>query len=219
MRHNMDALATLLRRAHPVDREVLQLWVHPTLTEPARRALYGYRYWPRVHAAVQATTSPARRFNERVIAAADAATRTARVDANLLIGITAAAMELYDRIGPEMFISLSHEVALTSAALLETPTMVLRRRASHAPEGFLGRWGGDARTWRVTLEPEPSSHYTVRHGELLAACRGGNHEHCNVGVVAGADRLSPMTEGEPFPLIRRACETRVFGRVSLLAAL
>lgn len=120
----MDGLAILLARVHPVDRDILQLWADPRLTDLARRALYGYRYWPGV-----------------------------------------------------------------------------RRR------------------WSVTREPDLDDTYVVRDGDLLAPCRGGNHEHCDVGIVAGVDRLSPMPSGEPFPIVRRACDTRVFGRVSLLAAL
>jgi hypothetical protein len=214
----MEGLETLLLRVHPVDREVLPLLAHPGFTEPARRALYGARYWPRVKAAVLSTTSLDPHFVDRVIAAADAATRTVRVDADLLIGITAAALEMYDRLGREAFASGSRDIDLPSAVVLETPTMVLRRRAHNNPEGILSALPGVRRRWSVTREPDPDDSYVVREGELLAPCRGGNHERCDVGIVAGADRLSPPEGGGPFPLIRRACETRVFGRVSLLAA-
>lgn len=215
----MEGLTTLLSQAHPVDREVLQLWAHARFTEPARRVLYGYRYWPRVKAAILALADQEGAFVERVIHAAEAATRTARVDADLLIGIAAAGVELHDRLGQQAFVLTSGEVDLAAAALLETPTMVLRRRARNNPEGLLSALPGVRRRWSVTREPNPDDTYVVGEGEVLSTCRGGDHELCDVGVVAGAGRLSPMAEGEPFPLIRRACETRAFGRVSLLAAL
>jgi hypothetical protein len=215
----MDSLEVLLPAVHPVDREVLTLWAHPALTDPARRVLYGFRYWPRVKAAVLSFSNQDLPFADRVIKAADAATRTARVDADLLVGITAAAMELRDRVGHEAFAVTFAEPDLNAAALLETPTMVLRRRARNTPEGLLGALPGVRRRWRVTHEPNPDDTYSVGEGELLAPCRGANHEMCDVGIVSGADRLSPCEGNDPFPLIRRACETRVFGRVSLLATL
>lgn len=215
----MEGLATLLVRVHPVDREVLPLLAHPRFTESARRVLYGARYWPRVKAAVLSTASLKADFVDRVLTAADAATRTARVDADLLIGITAAAMEMCDRLGPEVFASLSGGIELSAAAMLETPTMVLRRRARNNPDGVLSALPGVRRRWSITREPNPDDTYVVGDGDLLATCRGGNHERCDVGIVAGADRLSPHDGSESFPLIRRACQTRVFGRVSLLAAL
>jgi hypothetical protein len=215
----MDSLEVLLPAVHPVDREVLSLWMHPALAEPARRVLYGYRYWPRMKAAVLSTAHADLPFVDRVMHAADAATRTARVDADLLIGITAAAMEMCDRLGREVFAAGPSEPALSESALLETPTMILRRRARNRPEGILGALPGVQPRWCVTREPDPNDTYVVGDGDALAPCRGGSHERCAVGVVAGADRLSPMREGDPFPLVRRACETRVFGRVSLLAAL
>lgn len=214
----MEGLATLLHRVHPVDRNILPLLAHPRFIEPARRVLYGVRYWPRVKAAVLSTAAHDLDFVGRVVTAADVATRTARVDADLLLGITAAAMAIYERLGPEAFASSSSDITLPAAAMLETPTMALRRRARQTPEGVLGALPGIRRRWRVTREPDPEDTYVVADGDLLAPCRGGNHELCDVGIVAGADRLSPDPGAEPFPIIRRACETRVFGRVSLLAA-
>lgn len=214
----MEGLEILVPRVHPVDREVLRLWAHHSLTDPARRVLYGYRYWPRVKAAVLAHAGEDLHFAGRVLKAADAATRTARVDADLLIGITAAAMEMCDRLGLEALASTTNEPELKAAALLETPTQVLRRRARNHPGSVLSALPGVRRRWSITREPDPDDTYVVGDGDWLAPCRGGNHERCDVGIVAGADRLSPHEGSEPFPLVRRACETRVFGRVSLLAA-
>lgn len=214
----MDGLATLLPRVHPVDREILRLWAHPTFKERARSVLYGARYWPRVKAAVLSGAHHDTDFVRRVITAADAATRTARVDADLLLGITTAAMEMYDRLGPGAFASSSSDLDLPAAAMLETPTMVLRRRERNNPDGVLSVLPGVRRRWSVTREPDPGDTYLVGDGDLLAPCRGGSHERCDVGIVAGADRLSPCEGSEPFPFIRRACETSVFGRVFLLAA-
>lgn len=219
----MDGLAVLLPKIHPVDRGVLPLLLDPRFTGAARRVLYGVRYWPRVKAAVlataaQATGMPSTDFVGRVIQAADAATRTSRVDADLLLGITIAAIDMYDRVGHEAFVNTSAEPNLSSAAMLETPTMVLRRRGRNNSEGVFSALPGVRRRWSVTREPNPEDTYVVGDGDPLAPCRGGNHEGCDVGIVAGADRLSPCEGNEPFPLIRRACEARVCGRVSLLPA-
>lgn len=212
----MDGLELLLPKIHPVDREVLRVSAHPRFTDAARRVLYGYRYWPRVTAAVLANPGQESAFVDRVITIAEAATRTARVDVDLLIGITASAIELYDRVGAPTFTAMQGDVNLPPAAMLETPTMVRRRRARNSPDGLIGALPGVPRRWSLTREPDPDDTYVVREGEPLAPCRGGTHDECLVGIVAGADRLSPVDGHEPYPLVRRACEARVFGRVSVL---
>lgn len=221
----MDSVKVLITQTHPVDREALRLWSRVRETGQAhrflgavRQSLYGNRYWPRVRSIVASQDPGCGSAVERAFQAAGAATRTARVDEDQLLGIAFVAVDMFDHLGPEGFLAVPDRVLLSQAALLETPTMVLRRRANNSPEGLLGRWRGDRRRWRITHEPDSSSHYTVVHGDVLAPCRGGSHEHCDVGIVAGADRVSPCEGSDPFPLIRRACQTRVFGRISLLAA-
>ncbi|MBM3751703.1 MAG: hypothetical protein FJW21_11085 [Acidimicrobiia bacterium] len=208
----MDGLGALIEQIHPVDRQATQVWRAAPSTV---RMFCGARFWPKVKRAIIATP-PTGDLHADVLRIADAATRTIRVDRDQLVGITLAGLMLVESIGVEAFGRFPEELALPEAALLETPTMVLKRRARNAPEGLLGRFMGDRRRWRVTVEPDPDATYVVTHGAPLAPCRGGDHHQCLVGILAGADRLSPVDGDEPYPVIRRACEARVFGRVSIV---
>lgn len=212
----MDGLGALVPLIHPVDRQAARVWwalwetcPPVTVSVAALRMFYGARYWPKVKRAI--ASHPANGATEDdVLRIADAATRTTRVDRNQLAAITLAGLMLAESVGEEAFANLPDDVALPEAALLETPTMVLQRRAQTTPEGWFGRFRGDTRQWKITVEPDPASTYVVTHGEMLAPCRGGDHDQCLVGVLAG---------GDPQPVIRRACETRVFGRMSIVKLL
>lgn len=200
----MNGLDALVAHIHPVDRQATRVWsalfdTRPALpvSLPALRMFYGARYWPKVRRAITAHSATGV-LEDDVLLVAEAATRTTRVDRDQLVGITLAGLMLKE---------LPDEVALPNAALLETPTMVLRRRARNTPEGLFGRFRGDSRQWRITIEPDPTSTYVVSHGEPLAPCHGGHHDQCLVGILAGSD---------PHPVIRRACETKVSGCVSIL---
>lgn len=200
----MNGLDALVAHIHPVDRQATRVWcalfdTHPSVPVSlmALQMFYGARYWSKVRRAITSHSATGV-LEDDVLHVAEAATRTTRVDRDQLVGITLAGL---------MVAELPDAVALPNAALLETPTMVLRRRARNTPEGLFGRFSGDRRRWRVTIEPDPTLTYVVSHGEPLAPCRGGNHEQCRVGILAGSD---------PHPVIRHACETPVLGRVSIV---
>lgn len=200
----MNGLDALVAHIHPVDRQATRVWcalfdTHPSVpvSHLALRMFYGARHWPKVRRAITSHSATGV-LEDDVLHVAEAATRTTRVDRDQLMGITLAGL---------MLAELPDEVARPNSALLETPTMALRRRARNAPEGLFGRLRGDSRQWRITIEPDPTSTYVVSHGEALAPCRGGHHEQCLVGILAGSD---------PHPVIRRACETKVFGCMSIV---
>lgn len=202
----MDRRTGLLAHIHPVDREATRVWwaLHDLqLPLPVRvsalRMFYGARYWPKVKRAI--TAHPATGvLEDDAVQIAEAATRTTRVDRDQLMGIALAGLMVAESVGDDL--------ALPEHALLETPTMVLQRRARNTPEGLFGRFRGDRRQWRITVEPDPAATYVVTHGDPLAPCRGGNHEQCLVGILAGGDPQGSVT--------CRGCETSVFGRVSIV---
>ncbi len=214
---------TLYSQIHPVDRGATQVWFalceRGSLSDDvdtSHRFLYGHRYWPMVKRALLTTELASDDQAETARRVAEAATRTARVDADLLLGMTAVGLSILTRVGRDAFAASRGPAPLSRAVMLETPSQVLQRRARLAPEGLFGAFRGARRRWTVIVEPDPTDRYQVRHGQPLAVCHGGEHEWCVVGILAGAERLSPVDGDEPFPLVRRACEARVYGRVSVV---
>jgi len=212
----------LFTQIHPVDRVATEIWFawcdrwNPAVSvDTSHRFLYGHRYWPRVKAAIVAATLTGHLLDD-VLTVAEAATRTVRVDVDQLLGIAAVGLKIRESVGPEEFTGAPGRVLLDDRVRVETPSQVLQRRATNVPEGLFGRFRGDRRQWRVTVEPDAAETRVVTHGDPLAPCRGGNHDECVVGILAGADRLTPLAGDEPYSLIRRACDARVFGRVSII---
>jgi len=219
--YNRYDVTELFTQIHPVDRVATEIWFawwdrghRDVPIDASHRFLYGHRYWPRVKAAIVSSEITGD-FIDAVMTISEAATRTVRVDQDHLLGITAIGLKIREAVGPAVFASAPGRVIQDDHVRVETPTQVLQRRSVNMPEGLFGRWRGDRRRWRVTVEPDAADTRMRTHGDQLAPCRGGNHDGCLVGILAGADRLSPVDGAEPYPLIRRACEARVFGRVSL----
>ena len=205
-------MTDLFAQIHRVDRVPTEIWFawcdrwHRAVgMDSSHRFFYGHRYWPRVKAAIVAAEISGDLMDD-ALRNSEAATRTVRVDQDQLLGITAVGLKIREFVGHDVFASAPGRVMLEDRVRVETPSQVLHRRELTSPEGVLGRFRGDGRRWRVTVEPDADDIRLVRHGDPLASCRGGDHNDCLVGILAGA---------EPYPLIRRACETRVFGRVSM----
>jgi hypothetical protein len=219
--YNPPDVTDLFREIHPVDRVATEIWFawqdrwNPAVDiDSSHRFLYGHRYWPRVKAAIAAAEITGV-LVEDALRISEAATRTVRVDQDQLLGITAVGLRIQEVVGRGVFVGAPGRAMLEDRVRVETPSQVLQRRATNLPDGIFGRWRGDRRRWCVTVEPDADDTYVVTHGDMLMPCRGGNHEGCVVGILAGADHLSPLDGDEKYPLIRRACDCRVFGRVSL----
>jgi ferredoxin len=188
---------------------------------------------------------------------ADAAARTARVDREFLLGLSAAALMTLRQTGPTAFaepgrIHLSPDVRAAS------PHQVLKRRAHDDWQGLLGFARGARKRWTVTFdENDPSATFTAIHDQEIASaaqsdkrdyrsadsrctpgegpipveCRAASCGTCWVGVLAGAEKLSPVVDrderrrmkvfgyldsAEEQPLIRLACQARARGAVSIV---
>ena len=219
--YNCHDVTDLFAQIHPVDRVATEIWFtwcdrwHPAVgMDSSHRFFYSHRYWPRVKAAIVAAEISGDLVDD-ALRISEAATRTVRVDQDQLLGITAVGLKIREAVGHDVFASAPGRVMLEDRVRVETPSQVLHRRELTSPEGVLGRFRRDRRRWRVTMEPDAADTRVMTHGDQLAPCRGGSHDDCLVGILAGARHLSPADGHEPYPLIRRACETRVFGRVSL----
>ncbi|MBA3441547.1 MAG: (2Fe-2S)-binding protein [Pyrinomonadaceae bacterium] len=148
-------------------------------------------------------------------------------------------------------IHLSREIANKS------PQQVLRERARDDSQGIFGFLKTTNKTWTVTFnEDDPSSRFKIVHEQELASgaatdkrdwtvvdprctrgegpipvqCRSASCGTCWIGVLGGAEKLSPVatrearkikefgyiSTDEPQPIIRLACQAQGLGAVSIV---
>jgi ferredoxin len=226
---------------------------------PSHRFFFAHRYWPQVKSAVQAfsgerpTELPA-----LVSALAEAAARTARVDREFLLGLTAAALMTLRQVGPDAFLAEPATIHLPESARVLSPHQVLRLRARDDGQGLFGFLRGINKRWTVTFdEAEPEARFPVIEGQEIASgaredkreyrsreprctpdegpipveCRAASCGTCWVGVLGGAEKLSPVVDrderrrmkafgyldsAEERPLIRLSCQAKAHGAVSIV---
>jgi ferredoxin len=227
--------------------------------DASHRFLYAHRYWPQTKAAVTSLDPiPAGGLGAVVTGVADAAARTARIDRELLLGMSAVALMTLRQVGDARFAASPGKIHLTEPVRALTPHQVLGRRARDDWQGPLGFTRGLKKRWTVTFdETRADARFTVINGQEIATaaqtdkrdyrsfdprctlgegpipveCRAASCGTCWVGVLGGAEKLSPVVprdEGERMkvfgyadtnearPLVRLACQARAFGAVSIV---
>jgi ferredoxin len=219
--------------------------------------LFGAHYWPQVKRAVLETHSAAS-IAETIRAIARKASGAAGVDESVVLGIAAAGLMAFRQLGADAF----HELRDTNAApplLSSDPQQVLAARARRSGS-LLTFLKGVNRTWEVRWDERRDDgvmpaingqdiamagdttgkdyrHLDYRRpaGPVPVECRVGSCGYCWIGVLAGREKLSPITPFErerlryfgydtvnapddPTPLVRLACQAQCRGDVTLAIA-
>lgn len=225
----------------------------------SHRFLYAHRYWPQVKAAIQNWTAPVPGDIDAIArAVAEASARTARVDAEMLFGISVVLLMTLRQAGPEAFAAEPPTVHLSEQARAMSPHQVLRARARDDWQGMLGFTRGLRKQWSVTFdESDPSATFGLINGQEIATaaqtdqrdyhshdprctpnegpipveCRAASCGTCWIGVLGGAEKLSPVNDrderrrmkvfgyvdsAEERPLVRLACQAKAHGAISIV---
>ncbi len=227
--------------------------------DTSHKFLFAHRYWPQAKLAVQNATGPFPDSLPALVSAiADAASRTARLDREFLIGICAVALMTLRQVGPDALVASPGGVHLPEEIRALSAHQVLKARARDDSQGMLGFLRGNRKEWTVTFdETDPTAAFTVINDEEIASaakrdqrdhrsrdprctpgegpipveCRAASCGTCWVGVLGGAEKLSPVNERderkrmlvfgyidttEARPIIRLACQAKAFGAVSVV---
>lgn len=243
------AVETLTPQIHPIDRNATRVWFAFFPDGPdgdripaSHTFLYGHRFWPQVKRAILAAAKDASWpavLPELISRIAEHATRTTQVDRDQLLGITAASLLSLRRAGLDVFAGTSSVVQLPAWSHVRSIRQVRGARARQRWR-LLGALAGKRR-FRVTYsEAVPRAFCKVNDGETIAsalpadlkACGPKCTGACVVGVIGGAEFLSPMDAAElkqlracdqrvvksvtGDPLIRLACHARPHGDVSIV---
>lgn len=178
-----------------------------------------------------------------------------QADRSLLAGITAVALMTRRQVGFDAFAATPGEVRMDPAVARRTPEEVLRARARDDSQGLFGFLKGDKKRWTVTFDEQDetsrfplinSQHLTTAaagdtrdhrtrdsrctEGPIPVECRTATCGTCWVGVLGGAEKLSPVEDlerkrlrefgyletTEEKPIIRLSCMAQAYGSVSIV---
>jgi ferredoxin len=220
--------------------------------------LYGHRFWPTVKKAVVEHAESGNfdaQLAAQIRAVAAKAASSAKKPEPLLVGITAAAFMTVAQAGLEAFKATPGAVAIDAKFAARSPEQVLRERAKDPGQGLLGFLRTIDKRYAVTFdENAPDATFTVFHNQDMATagskdprdfkgkdprcvegpipveCRTAACGTCWVGVLGGADRLTPVEarermkmrefgyveSQESHPVIRLACVAKAHGPVSVV---
>jgi ferredoxin len=227
--------------------------------DSSHRFLFAHRYWPQVKSAIQAyAETPPSSLPALFSAIADAASRVARVDREFLLGMSAVGLMTLRQVGVDAFIAAPGQIHLSDRARAMSAHQVLRKRARDDWQGLFGFTRGLKKRWTVTFdEADPEARFSVINDQDLAGgartdhrdyrsrderctpnegpipveCRAASCGTCWIGVLGGAEKLSPVVErdeaarmkvfgyidtSDERPLIRLACQARAMGAVSVV---
>jgi len=233
-------------------------WLLEEQRESSHWFLFGHRYWTDVRAAVrQAAATPVAPGSldpaAQVQAIARGVAERLGIDASWVVGITAVALRTLQQVGlPQVATSPSAAPPLIGAPESDPDRIVARRR--RRAQGVFGFLRGRPQ-WTVTFDERPpvrsfplidSQHLTTAaaldtrdyraedarcsEGPIPVQCRSCSCGTCWVGVLDGAEHLSPVEPRErttiaalgyvdtpePRPVIRLACMAQAHGPVTLV---
>ena len=221
--------------------------------------LYGHQFWPVAKTVVREYSETPNGPGSLDLAAqiqeaARQVAARARVDASIALGITAVAMRTLQQVGSTALAASPGDVLAPGVWEGRTADEVVKRRETQDRQGLLGFLRGNRKQWTVVFnERLPGAQFPLIHSQHLTTaaamdqrayragdprctegpipvqCRSCSCGTCWVGVLAGAERLSPMDQRErdklaevgyvttdAHPPIRLACMTQAFGSVSIV---
>jgi ferredoxin len=234
-------------------------WRLADLVDTSHRFVFAHRYWPQVKSAIQNAIAPFEDDLAALVSRiAEQASRTARVDREFLLGMASIGLMTLRQAGPDAFAAAPGKVHLSDQIRALSPHQVLRARAKDDWQGLFGFTRGLKKQWTVTFdETDPEARFVVINGQELASgaqqdrrdyrtrdsrctpgegpipveCRAASCGTCWVGVLGGAEKLSPVVDrderrrmqvfgyidtADERPLIRLACQAKAEGAVSIV---
>jgi ferredoxin len=205
-----------------------------TQIDTSHHFMYGHRFWKTVKAAIEAEATV---FENSEIALTDEIKQLAamaaeklKVDASLVIGITAVGLMTLNQVGLEEFKAAAGEVDKPKGLLAKSPEQILKARAEDDSQGLFGFLktvnkkfsiiydeNSSNAKFPITADQEIAGASALDRsqnwqekdsrcweGVLPVECLSASCGTCWIGVVAGQEKLSDVSRRE-----RRAM--KVFG--------
>ena len=205
-----------------------------TQIDTSHHFLYGHRFWKTVKAAIEAEATV---FENSEIGLADEIKQLAamaaeklKVDASLVVGITAVGLMTLNQVGLEAFNAASGDIKKPKGLMSKSPDQIVKMRAEDDSQGIFGflktvnkkfsiiydENSSNAR-FPITAEQEIAGASALDRsqnwqekdsrcweGPVPVECLSASCGTCWIGVIAGQEKLSDVSRRE-----RRAM--KVFG--------
>jgi ferredoxin len=222
--------------------------------------LYGHQYWPAVRDAVLTygndnVTPGSLDLAAQIQELARRVASAVRVDAPIVTGIAAVGLRTLQQVGPDKLAASPGETVGPGAWDGRSADAVLAVREKQDSQGPLGFLRGARKQWTIVFDERyPAAQFPLinsqqittaasldqrnyrardprcSQGPIPVQCQSCSCGTCWVGVLGGAERLSPVQPNEraklaecgyivtdeSHPPIRLACQAQAFGRVSLV---
>jgi ferredoxin len=193
---------------------------------------------------------------DQILSVARRVAADTKSDESLIIGITAVGFMTLTQVGLAAFRRAPGQMMIDNKHAKRSPEQILRERAKNDSQGLLGFLRTVNKRWTVTYdENDDAANYRLNNiqdlawgaaddrtrnwreidprrieGPIPVECRSASCGTCWVGILGGAEKLSPVAarEGkkikefgyidtsEAQPVIRLACQAQALGAVSIV---
>lgn len=206
--------------------------------DSSHKFIYGHRFWPEVKKAIEQDAekwnrlqsvsnapqaqAPDTSLADRILAVAENVARELKVDASLLVGITAVGFMTVRQTGLEALKTAPGKILIDDKHAKKSPDRVLSARAKDDSQGLFGFLKTVDKKWTVNHdENDDSANYKLNDAQDLAwgaeadrsrdwraidpqrvegpipvECRSASCGTCWVGVLGGAEKLSDVAARE-----------------------
>ncbi len=217
---NLQAAEDLDKALHGF--AILGNYALQTQIDTSHHFMYGHRFWKTVKAAIEAEASV---FEAKDIALADEIKQLAamaaeklKVDASLVVGITAVGMMTLNQVGLEAFKAAAGEVEKPKGLLSKSPDQIVKARAEDDSQGLFGFLKTVNKKFSITYnENKGDAKFPITNDQEIAGasaldrsqnwqekdsrcwegpvpveCLSASCGTCWIGVIAGQEKLSPV---------------------------
>lgn len=201
-------------------------------------------------------SAPNEQLADQILSIAHNVAGIVKVDQSLIIGITAVGFMTLAQVGLAAFKNAAGQMLIDKKHAKRSPDRILSERRKDDSQGWLGFLRTVNKRWSVTYdENDDTAKYQLNHiqdlawgaaddrtrnwrqldprrieGPIPVECRSASCGTCWVGILGGAEKLSPVAarEGkkikefgyidspETQPIIRLACQAKALGAVSIV---
>jgi ferredoxin len=219
--------------------------------------LYGHRYWKSVKDVVgEVEIDAGHELRELIDFVADQVANRENVGKNLTLAISAIGLATVAHVGIEAFSASTGEVQKPAGLMGKTPDQIVTERAKDDSQGLFGFLKTVNKTFSINfaslysngkfpiVHDQQVTHASAQakspewqemdrrcwEGPIPVECTSAACGTCWIGVVGGAEKLTPVQsrerramkvfgynqpEGEK-PFLRLACQTKASGNVSIV---
>ena len=222
--------------------------------------LYGHRFWTETKAEIERRVASFNNENADLSSLieeiAQSVVEKSKVDKSLTTGIAAVGLMTLAQVGSEAFKTAKGETQKPKGLLAKSPDQIVKERLKDDSQGVFGFLKTVDKKFTVVYdETERDANFSIIHDEEIATgsarnqtknwkesdercwegvvpveCRSAACGTCWVGVLGGAEKLSPVSRLErkqmkvfgyrqpeaDKPFLRLACQARTYGNATIV---